>query len=311
MKAHLIYNPTAGPRDVSNVLQRVLSEFQSYGWTVHSSITHRPGDTIRLASTAAKDGCDLVLVSGGDGTVNEAVNGLVGTQTALGTIPVGTGNMWAKQLGFHPPTLANPLRLTEVVDSLARGTIRAVDVGVANGRYFLCWTGVGLDSQITAEMEPRPRYVKRLGMFPYAVAALTVAGDFPGVRTRLSIDGDQIRARTLLVLVSNIQQYCGGLDIAPDGRVDDGLLDVFVFKGLGFKYALRHFLRILSHRYLRDPEVIYRQASYIEVATDPVMPAQLDGDPLMYTPVTIHVVPHALRVLVPSPGPSDLFIDAV
>ena len=311
MKAHLIYNPSAGPWDLSKTLQRTLSGFESYGWTVHSSITRQPGDTVQLARAAAKNGCDLVLVSGGDGTVNEAVNGLIGTQTALATIPVGTGNMWARQLGFHSHALANPLRLPEIVDSLAHGTIRSVDVGLTNGRYFLCWTGVGLDSQVTAEIEPRPRYAKRLGALPYIGAALSIASDFPGVRTHISIDGDQFRARTLLVLVSNIRQYCGGLDIAPDGLLDDGLLDVFVFKGLGFKYALRHLLRILSHRYLQDPEVIHRKASRIDITTDPVMPAQLDGDPLTHTPVSIRVVSRALRVLVPPTGPPDLFADPI
>ncbi|MCJ7736696.1 MAG: diacylglycerol kinase family lipid kinase, partial [Anaerolineae bacterium] len=96
-----------------------------------------------MAKAAVRNGCDLVLVSGGDGTVNEAVNGLVGTQTALGTTPVGTGNMRARQLGFDSHTLANPFRFPEVADSLAHGTVRTVDVGIANGRYFLCGTGIG------------------------------------------------------------------------------------------------------------------------------------------------------------------------
>jgi len=291
------------------MLQRLCSGFESHGWSVHTSVTHQPGDTTRLARAAAEEGYDVVLVTGGDGTVNEAVNGLVRTRTALATIPMGTGNMWARQLGFHSHTLTNPLRLREVMDSLAQGTVRTIDVGRANGRYFLCWTGVGLDSQVTVEMEPRPRHSKRLGMLPYVVAAITVASEFSGVRTHVDIDGVQVRARTLLVLVSNIRQYCGGLDIAPEGRVDDGLLDVFVFKGLGFKYAVRHFVRILSRHYLRDPEVIHCQARRVEIATVPIMPAQLDGDPLEHTPVSVHVVPHSLRVLVPSTAPSNIFTD--
>lgn len=184
MKDHLISNPSVGPWDLSSLFQYALSGLESHGGAVPSSITHQPGDTTRLAEAAVRNGCDLALVSGGDGTVNEAVNGLVGTRTALGTTPVGTGNMWARQLGFQSHTLANPFRFPEVVDSLAHGTVRTVDVGIANGRYFLCGTGIGLDSQIAAEMEPRPRYAKRLGALPCVVAALNVAGDFPGIRAR-------------------------------------------------------------------------------------------------------------------------------
>jgi len=259
---------------------------------------------------AADAGCDVVLVTGGDGTVNEAVNGLVGTDTALGTIPVGTGNVWAKQLGFRQGILANPFRLREVVDSLAHGTIRTADVGLANGRHFLCWTGVGFDAQVTTEMEPRPRNVKRLGVLPYVIAAVTVASDFPGVRAQVVVDGASIRTRSLLILVSNIRLYCGGLDIAPEGRVDDGLFDVFIFKGMGFRYTVGHFMRMLSQRMLEGPEVIHRQARQVDIITESVMPVQLDGDPLTHTPVSVRIVPKSLRVLVPSTAPPDLFEQA-
>ena len=93
--------------------------------------------------------------------------------------------------------------------------------------------------------------------------------------------------------------------------MDDGLLDGFVFKGPGFKYALRHFLRILSRRCLRDPEIIHREVPHIEIATDSEMPTQLDGDTLTHTLVSIRVVPCVMRVLVPSAGPSILFVDPI
>ncbi|MCK4449355.1 MAG: acylglycerol kinase family protein, partial [Anaerolineae bacterium] len=96
----MIYNPTAGPRDARRALKRVRSHLKRRGWSVELQLTEKPGDATILARAAAQAGCDVVIVAGGDGTVNEAVNGLVGTQTALGVLPVGTGNMWAKQLGI-------------------------------------------------------------------------------------------------------------------------------------------------------------------------------------------------------------------
>lgn len=311
MKAHLIYNPTAGPRDVQRGLKHVRSYLRRRGWSVELQLTEKPGDATTLARAAAQASCDVVVVAGGDGTVNEAVNGLVGTQTALGVLPVGAGNMWAKQLGIPTSTLTHPLRLREAAAGLAEGSIRSVDVGQVNDRYFLCWAGIGLDAQITTEMEPRQRRTKRLGVLPYAIAAVMVARDFQGVRTRVSLNGSVVRGRTLLILVSNIQQYIGMLHVAREARMDDGLLDVFVFKGLGFQYAVRHLLKIISRRYLQDPRIVHRQARHIEVWTEWAIPVQVDGDPIGTTPVTLKVVPGALRVLVPPSTPPGLFASTV
>ncbi len=307
MKAHLIYNPTAGPRDVRRAMKRVCSFLRRRGWSVELRLTRKPGDATALARAAAEAGCDVAIVAGGDGTVNEAVNGLVGTQTALGVLPVGTGNMWAKQLRIPTYTLTSPLRLHEAAVGMLEGTIRMVDVGQVNNHYFLCWAGIGLDAQVTVEMEPRPRRTKRLGVLPYAIAAVLVARDFQGFRTRVFLDGSVVRSRTLLILVSNIKQYIGTLSVAREARMDDGLLDVFIFKGLGFPYAVRHLLKIISNRYLQDPRVVHRQARHIEVWAELATPVQVDGDPIGTTPVTLQVVPLAMSVLVPPSAPSDLF----
>jgi len=229
----------------------------------------------------------------------------------LAVLPVGTGNVWARQLRVSTHTLANPRRLRDAVAGLAEGVIRPVDVGQIGDRYFLCWAGVGLDAQVTARMEPRQRHTKRLGMLPYAIAAVLVARDFKGVRTRVFLDGGIVRGRTMLILASNIRQYAGVFNVAREARMDDGLLDVFIFKGLGFYYAARHLLKIVSQRYLQDPQVVHRQARHIEVQTEWAVPVQVDGDPVGATPVTLEVVPRALRVLVPPTAPPGLFVSTV
>lgn len=311
VKAHLIYNPTAGPRDVRRDLKDARSYLKRCGWSVELRMTEKSGDAIALARAAAQAGCEVVIAAGGDGTVSEVVNGLVGTQAALAVLPVGTGNVWARQLRVSTYALANPRRLRDAAAGLAEGAIRPVDVGQIGDRYFLCWAGVGLDAQVTARMEPRQRHTKRLGMLPYAIAAVLVARDFKGVRTRVFLDGGIVRGRTMLILASNIRQYAGVFNVAREARMDDGLLDVFIFKGLGFYYAARHLLKIVSQRYLQDPQVVHRQARHIEVQTEWAVPVQVDGDPVGATPVTLEVVPRALRVLVPPTAPPGLFVSTV
>jgi diacylglycerol kinase (ATP) len=308
MKATLIHNPTAGPWDAQRALKHICSFLEDRGWSVALHLTEKSGDATMLAREAANAGCDVAIVAGGDGTVNEVVNGLVGTETAMAVLPVGTGNVWAKQLNIPTHTLTHPFRLQETAAGLVEGTIRAVDVGQVNDRYFLCWAGIGLDAKVTTEMEPRQRHTKRLGALPYAIAAVLIARDFKGVRARVLLDGKAVRGRTLLILVSNIQQYYGGLfEIAPAAKVDDGLLDVFVFKGLGFQYTVRHLLKVLSQRYLQDPQIVHRQAKQIEVLTEYALPIQTDGDVVGNTPAALKVAPLALRILVPPSAPPGLF----
>jgi YegS/Rv2252/BmrU family lipid kinase len=201
----------------------------------------------------------------------------------------------------------NPLLAHETAGALAKGTVRSVDVGRANDRYFLCWAGIGLDAKVTIEIEPRPKYTKHWGTLSYIIAAFKVAREFRGVRTQVEIDGKTVRDRTLLVLASNIQEYAGGLHIIDEARVDDGLLDICICEGLGFSYALRHAFTMLSRRSFQDPKIVYRQARNITVRTEQPLPLQVDGDPVDTTPVTIRVVPRALRVLVPHSAPTNLF----
>lgn len=306
MDAVLIYNPTAGPRNVRRELERLRSFFRERGWSVELSTTERPGDATAMARQAARMGRNAVIVAGGDGTVNEVVNGLAGTQTAMGVLPVGTGNLWAKELQVPTYTLVSPRRLREAAAGLVGGTVRAIDVGRVGERIFLCWASAGLDAKVTSEMEPRERSTKHLGALPYLIAAVLVARDFKGVESEVVLDGEVVRGRTLLVMANNIQRYGGLVEVAPQARLDDGLLDVFVFKGLGIHYVVRHLARVLSQRYLDDPEIIHRQARHVGVRTEESVSVQADGEPIGTTPVTMEVVPRALRIIAPPTMPTDL-----
>jgi len=291
---------------VRRELRRVRRELRRRGWSVDIKTTQATGDATRLAREAAEAGMDAVWVAGGDGTLGEAVGGLVGTGTAMGVLPVGTGNMWARQLHLPTYTLTHPFRLREAAAAQAEGTVRPVDVGRVDGRHFLLWAGVGFDALITSELEPRSRPVKRLGPLPYIVAAVTLARSFSGVRAHVTLDGRVVRGRILLILVSNVQTY-GFFPILRQARLDDGLLDVLVFKGLGISYILRHAVKLFSGRYLQDPKIVHRQVRHIEVRTEVPVSVQVDGDPLGTTPVTLDVVPRALRILVPPQAPRSLF----
>ena len=306
--ALLIHNPSAGPREVEDELDLVVEYLSECGWRVRRSVTGHAGQATESARQAVVDGLDVVLVAGGDGTVCEAVNGLVGSRVALGVLPSGTGNVWAKELGLPAFTLLNPNRLLVAAHLLTEATVRPVDVGRANEQYFLLFAGLGFDAQVARGMEPRERSTKRLGLLPYLVAAATAAVEFYGVRTTVVADGKVIKGRSLFILISNAQLYGGVLRITPEAKLDDGLLDVVIFNGVGPTYTLRHLFSILGGRHLRDPSVKFLRARRVMVDCARPWPVQIDGDPIGSTPMTFQIIPRALRVLVPPTAPASLFV---
>ena len=305
----VIFNPTAGARDVRRELERVMTYLEDRGWQLTLRETRGREDATTSAREAAATGFHAVFVVGGDGTINETVNGLVGSEVALGLLPSGTGNVWALELGLPIPSPVCWHPLLGAAKAMLAGQVRRVDVGRADERHFLLWAGVGLDAEVTEQIEPRTRAKKRLGTLAYVIAAALVAKDFAGTRVVVNVDGRKIRARALLIVVSNTQLYGRILRIASQARLDDGLLDVCIFKGFGFPATVRHALRILSGQHLRDPQVVYYQGRRVSISSARPLAVQVDGDPVGHTPITLEIVPRALNIIVPAHAPGNLFQD--
>lgn len=303
----VIYNPTAGSRDAHHELKRVVAYLEDCGWKLALRETQNRGDATVFAREAVVDGLQTAFVVGGDGTINEAVNGLVGSEVALGLLPSGTGNVWALELGLPTPSPVHWHPLLGAAKAMLAGQVRRVDVGRAGERHFLLWTGVGLDAAVAEQVESRSEAKKRLGALAYIVAAVLVAKDFAGTPVEVNVDGKNVRARALLTVVSNTQLYGGILRIAYQARLDDGLLDVCVFKGFGFPATVRHALRVLAGQHLHDPQVVYYQGRQVSVSAARPLAVQMDGDPVGHTPITLQIVPRALNIIVPAHTPGGLF----
>jgi len=310
MKAYLIFNPAAGQRDLRVELQNAIDYLEGRGWRITTHETRARGDATTCAREAVAAGSDVALVAGGDGTVNEAVNGLAGSDVALAVLPHGTGNVWAAEIGLVPiPTPLHKPDLLAAARALADGQIRTIDLGRAGDHYFLLWTGIGIDAEITARVEVEQKAVKRrLGALTYVVSALPIAWSWVGTRATITIDGREVQGRVLLVLVSNAQLYAGMLRVAANARLDDGLLDVCIFRGHGLLRTVRHLISVLVGQHLRDPEVEYHRARHVTIGAADPLRVQADGDPLGITPIEITVVPCALKVLVPRTVSAELFV---
>jgi diacylglycerol kinase (ATP) len=309
MRSKVIVNPTSGPRDIRHEIPAVIHHLEDQGWQTDLFYTVRAGEATELAQEARRDGLDAVFGVGGDGTINEVVNGLANSAVALAVLPGGTGNVWAKEQGLPTRSPRHLLPLADSVRALVPGTTRRIDLGKANGRYFLQWTGLGLDAEVTYAMEPRTRRQRRLGAVGYIAAGVATAATMAGIRTRLCIDDELIYRRSILIVISNSQLYGGMVRIATDARLDDGLLDVAVFAGSGFISVMRTALGVFTGLHVRDPRHSVFLGREIRVETDKPMAIHVDGEPLGTTPLVCEVVPRALTVMIPQKMRPGLFAD--
>jgi YegS/Rv2252/BmrU family lipid kinase len=287
--AILILNPRAGLGARSRAVERVIAVAAELGWRIEVVETTGRGDATRLAAEAARAGHPIVLVAGGDGTINEVIQALAGTATAMGAIPLGTVNVWVRELGL-------PLDPAETVRELLLGQVRQIDLGRVNGRYFLLMTGLGFDAEAVRAVEGPVK--RRFGPLAFFAAGAVAALWMRGSRLRVRADGRTFETDAVLVTIGNTRLWAGAVQITHRATAADGLLDVCIFPGHSLLTRLRHLLLVFIRRHEDDPEVTYLQVRELLVAARPSLPLHVDGEPLGTTPARVEVVPGALRVLV-------------
>jgi diacylglycerol kinase (ATP) len=297
-EAVVIVNPTARKLPSRKRLKEAREWLDERGWAVEWIETAEPGHATSLAADAARRGLPLLFVCGGDGTLNEAVNGLAGSKTAVAVIPAGTVNLWAREVGM----LKRP---AEAVRLAVEGVAQRVDLGVAGSRYFLLVAGFGLDGAVAHGVSERIK--KRFGAAAYALsAARQVLGYRPPLIT-LSLDGDSRALKLLMLTVGNTRNYAGLTQITSEAMVDDGWLDVCVYKGRGRWDLLWLALLTLVRQHQRSKKVLYRRVQRLGIESSTPLPVQLDGDAYIESPTEVSVVRDALWVVVPRTLKSPLF----
>jgi len=307
MKTLLIRNPVAGQRDVEDDLRRVTRYLQDCGWQVSLRQTEGHRHATTLAREAVEDGYDLVVAVGGDGTVGEVATGLAGSPVAMGVLPVGTGNLWARMLGLPVWSPTYRTALQDAARVLVEGDRRQVDVGRVGERCFVMWCGIGFDAQIVHDVEPHREVRRSLGNLTYVVMAVAEALAMRGTRATVVVDGRAMRFRVMLVVIANAQLYGPSLRLAPHAKLDDGLLDVFVFRGTNLLDVIRHVALLASGRHAASPTVEALRGRQIYIVADRPLPIHLDGDPGTATPISVQVMEKSLTVIVPSWAPATLF----
>jgi diacylglycerol kinase (ATP) len=288
---HVIINPAAGQdRPILHTLNRAFHP-AGVDWEVR--VTKRAGDARRHAQEALAAGVDAVAVYGGDGTVMEVAAALIGTDVPLAIFPGGTANVISTELGI-PSDLAEACAL---VCSEA-GYIRPIDVGQIGDQYFLIRVGMGFEAHMVAGAD---RLLKdRLGPIAYLVSALQALKEPLFAHYQLTLDGQEVAIDGMTCIVANAGSFGAvPLSLAPTIDVADGLLDVVVVNKGDLPALVSVAASIVAGNEDAEPLQHWRAREVI-VAADPPQTVQVDGEVWGETPITVRVVPQAVRVIVPA-----------
>ncbi|MDP9309680.1 MAG: diacylglycerol kinase family lipid kinase, partial [Chloroflexota bacterium] len=298
MQAWAIINPQAG---TATDVQTVIDGLGRLGITTVKT-TSSPGDAKRLAHEAVADGCELVVAAGGDGTINEVVNGLATdfAQARLGIIPLGTGNDFVRSVNI--PTERNAA--LKVLDEARAMAIDVVSVTSDERRYFINVSAGGfsglVDEKLTSEMK------RAWGPLAYLRSAAMALPDLTDYHTYLTFDDEeQQEVKTYNIVVANARFVAGGIPIAPQAELDDGLFDVMIVPVASLSQLALVAPKIMLGQHVDDERLLFRRARKLRVDSQPKMWFNADGELVGNEPSTFELLPRALNVIVGPEKPAE------
>lgn len=286
----VIHNPVAGRgRGATAVAAARTRLGDDWLWIA----TQSAGQAQELALRACGEGSPVVAALGGDGTVADVARGIIesGAPAALGVLPAGTGNDFARNLGI-------PLDLASACDILAGDRRRRIDIGTINAIPFINNAGTGFDARVMEIMNTSIRFIRGKPAFLLAVARL-----FPSFQAfRLTLRNEDEPEETIsamMVSVLNGSVYGAGMKACPDGRMDDGELDVLIITEMPKLRLLGVVRKVMQGTHVGHPAVRLFRTRRLLLQSDPAQPLNIDGDVRGRTPADIRVVPAMLDVVVP------------
>lgn len=291
-RARIIYNPTSGREVFKKHLATVLQKLEKAGYEASCHATTAAGDAIEAAKVAVERKYDIVIAAGGDGTINEVVNGLAEQEfrPKLGVIPVGTTNDFARALHI-------PRDIEAATDIIVQGDTIPVDIGKMNRSYFINIAGGGRLTELTYEVPSKLKTM--LGQLAYYMKGIEMLPSIRATEVRIEYDGKLFEGEAMLFLVGLTNSVGGFEKLAPDSSINDGLFSLIILK----KTNLAEFIRVVSAaitgNHINDPNIIYTSANRIKVSSSEKMQINIDGEFGGLVPAEFENLYRHLEVFVP------------
>ncbi|TGA98352.1 diacylglycerol kinase [Sporolactobacillus shoreae] len=270
-KARIIYNPTSGRELAKRNIAYILDRLEDAGYEASAYATKSKGDATKGARKAVRRKFDLVVAAGGDGTINEVINGLAEKEfrPKLGVLPLGTTNDFARAVNI-------PRDIVKACDVLCDGYDMPIDIGKANDHYFINIAGAGKLTELTYDVPSKLKTM--LGQMAYFIKGIEMLPSLRPTNVTIHYDDRTFSGDIMLFLVSNTNSVGGFEKLAPDAKLNDGLFDLVILKATN----LADFIRLASlaarGEHMKDPKVIYAQASRIRIDANEKMQLNIDGE---------------------------------
>jgi diacylglycerol kinase (ATP) len=291
MRVGIVRNPVsgrgAGSRDFGEYESKLRAKYE-----VLSCQTTSAGSARQQARELVEEGCEIVVAAGGDGTVTDVMQGILGSQATLAIIPTGTGNDFARTIGIGASVPAS-------FEALLAGKRKLIDVAAwrigSREGHFLNVAGCGFDAAVAHRINSGLRFLT--GRAAYLAAIGQCLRSYSPIQLVIEADGQVFEERLMLFAIANAKSYGGGMLIAPTAEIDDGLLDLVMVRDMSKPEFLRSFGRVLKGSHLSHPKVSHLRACFVTFSSPG--PFLVDGELLAPGKVEIQVVPNALEVIVP------------
>ena len=283
-----IANPAAGGGRGRSHAERAATALARSGNPVDLRFTRQAGHATELAHQAVAQEAERLILCGGDGSVREVLPALTGSGTALGLLPFGTANDFARSLGI-------PRRFDRALHLQLTGQTRAIDLGQVNGHPFATVASCGFDAETNRVASSRQG--SSPGALGYLIAALQTLRTYPFPHVRLRGEFGEWEGRMLLVTSANTASYGGGMRIAPQADPQDGRLDVCIIDRVSPATLLRVMPRIFWGGHVRHPAVRVERTRWLQIETAQPQVIYADGDYLGETPATLRALPGALQMV--------------
>ncbi|MBN9654861.1 diacylglycerol kinase [Halobacillus litoralis] len=269
--ARIIYNPTSGREVIRKVLPDILQRFEQSGYETSTHATTCAGDAVKAAEYAVDREFDLVVAAGGDGTINEVINGLAEKphKPKVGIIPVGTTNDFARALHV-------PRNIHKAVDIILEGYSHPLDIGRVNDQYFMNIAGGGKITEISYEVPSKLKTM--IGQLAYYLKGIEMLPSIRPTYVEMEYDGKWYEGEIMLFLVSNTNSVGGLEKLAPSARMDDGLFDLMIIEKMNIAEFVRLATLAIQGNHLNHPKFIHTTASRVKVKTDEKMQLNIDGE---------------------------------
>lgn len=288
-KIYVIINPKSGTSAKQNIPHKIAEAFDPYKFDVHIFITGYPGHGSEIATQAIKDKADYVVAVGGDGTVNEVGGALVGSDVALGIIPMGSGNGLGRDLNI--PT--DPKKAMEII---LEENIISIDYGTVNDRIFLCTCGVGFDAEVAAKVSGR----KNRGSLMYLRNMLETFFQQKPQEYTVTCPEGTIKDKAFVVTCANASQYGYNAHIAPHADIQDGLMNVAILKPLSILDVPQTSLQLFTKKIDENSKMVELLTNEVTIIREQAGVMHIDGDPVeMGKEINVKIIPFGLKVLVP------------